>query len=118
MIKVKGVKKAIQNIDKITNQHLEESKSALTQVGFKILEISEPEVPLDEGTLLRSGTVQQVGDKTMAGYNTEYAARLHNHPEYSFQNGRKGNFLSDPVKRNRQALIDLYKQLISKLTRK
>ncbi len=32
-------------------------------------------------------------------YNTPYARRLHEHPEYRFNEGRKGKYLEDPFKR-------------------
>lgn len=33
-------------------------------------------------------------------HNTPYAHRLHEHPEYKFQKGRKGKYLTDPLERN------------------
>lgn len=74
-------------------------KSAL-QIGLEIMRLSQMEVPHDKGSLQNSGTVQQVGDDVIVGYHTPYAARLHEHPEYKFQKGRKGKYLSDPIVRN------------------
>ena len=68
-------------------------------IAFETLRLSQAEVPHDEGTLQNSGTVEVV-----VGYHTKYAARLHEHPEYRFQKGRKGKFLEDPIIRNEQAL--------------
>lgn len=71
-------------------------------IANEILRLSQLEVPHDEGTLQDSGTVDQLpgSDDAVVGYNTIYAARLHEHPEYRFQKGRKGKYLEDPIIRN------------------
>lgn len=68
---------------------------------FEAMRLSQLEVPHDEGTLQNSGTVEAMpnGDIVL-GYHTPYAARLHEHPEYRFQRGRKGKYISDPINRN------------------
>lgn len=73
-------------------------------VGNEILRLSDKEVPHDKGILEGTGTVQPEGTDVMVGYNTPYAARLHEHPEYEFQRGRKGKYLEDPIKRNLRVL--------------
>lgn len=78
-------------------------KSALA-IGFEVMRLSQMEVPHDKGSLQNSGTVQQIGDDVVVGYHTPYAARLHEHPEYKFQKGRKGKYLSDPIVRNASIL--------------
>lgn len=78
-------------------------KQAL-DIGFEILRLSQFEVPHDEGTLQNSGTVEEVNGDVVIGYHTKYAARLHEHPEYRFQKGRKGKYLEDPIVKNEQAL--------------
>ena len=87
---------------------LQQSKSAakfsLEDVANEILRLSEIEVPLDKGTLQNSGNVQDVEDGYIIGYHTPYAARLHEHPEYHFQRGRKGKYLEDPIRNNQEAL--------------
>ena len=111
MSKIKGVKQAISNLTKISKEVTGKiSKDTMFDLGSKVLELSMAEVPLDEGTLLRSASVQEVGSKTYAGYNMEYAARLHYHPEYRFQNGRKAFYLTDPIKNNSSNLIAFAQQ--------
>lgn len=72
---------------------------------FELMRLSQFEVPHDEGTLQNTGTVEVLpnGDVVM-GYHTAYAARLHEHPEYNFQKGRKGKYIEDPIENNRDAL--------------
>lgn len=86
-------------------------KSADTQkrfsamdIGYEIMRLSQQEVPHDKGTLQNSGNVEQIGEDVVVGYHTPYAARLHEHPEYHFQKGRKGKYLEDPIKRNASVL--------------
>lgn len=81
------------------------SKAAM-DVGFEILRLSQIEVPHDEGTLQNSGTVEEIDGDVVIGYHTAYAARLHEHPEYRFQKGRKGKYLEDPIIRN----LDVFKK--------
>lgn len=76
---------------------------AMSEVGDELLRLSEKEVPLDEGTLANTGVSQPEGKDHVVGFNTPYAARLHEHPEYNFRNGRKGKYLEDPIKHNLKA---------------
>ncbi len=111
MSKIKGVKKTLANL-KTISQEVKKSiaDDTMFDLGSKVLELSMAEVPLDEGTLLRSGTTQKVGNKTYVGYNMEYASRLHYHPEYRFKNGRKAFYLTDPVKANSSNLVAFAQQ--------
>lgn len=79
-------------------------KDAGEGVANEVLRLSQAEVPIDEGTLQNSGTVQYVDEAWVVGYHTPYAARLHEHPEYRFQRGRKGKYLEDPIIHNADAL--------------
>lgn len=66
----------------------------------EILRLSNKEVPFDKGILSNSGRVKAFPRYVEVGYHTPYAHRLHEHPEYHFQNGRKGKYLEDPIKNN------------------
>lgn len=72
----------------------------LLDVGMELLRLSQLEVPHDVGTLQNSGNVETSGRDVIVGYHEPYAARLHEHPEYRFQKGRKGKYLEDPLIRN------------------
>lgn len=52
-------------------------------------------VPHDEGILQASGdySIDSDGAKGTVYYDTPYAIRLHEHPEYNFQKGRRGKWL-------------------------
>lgn len=72
---------------------------------MEAMRLTQEQVPHDEGTLQNSGTVESMpnGD-VILGYHTPYAARLHEHPEYNFQKGRKGKYITDPIEQNASVL--------------
>lgn len=91
----------LKNLEKAFQRSI--PKRAL-DIGFEIMRLSQKEVPHDIGTLQNSGTVEVIDGDVVVGYHTQYAARLHEHPEYRFQKGRKGKYLEDPIKNNDKAL--------------
>ena len=89
-----GIKKLKQRVDDSLNK-------AVASVGLEILRLSNPQVPHDKGQLAGSGQYEPAGDgRGEVGYDKVYAARLHEHPEYHFQKGRKGKYLIDPIMQN------------------
>lgn len=86
---------------------------AVRNIASEILRLSQFEVPHNIGTLQNSGFIKDGFEESIVGYNTEYAARLHEHPEYRFQKGRKGKYLEDPIKNNMFRFLQYYKNLIS-----
>lgn len=91
----------IKNIQSAVKSNLQKH---LFEVGLELLRLSQKEVPHDEGTLQNSGTVEKIGNDLVVGYHTRYAAWLHEHPDFNFQDGRKGKYLEDPIIRNAQVL--------------
>lgn len=99
-----------------------EVKRALGRAAEFVLQESNRDVPLDEGTLQRSGNtdVEQgiglSGTKTKSSvfYDTPYAARLHEHPEYNFQNSRKGKYLEKAIEETKddvkRYLVEAYRR--------
>lgn len=82
----------------------QEAPQAMLDIGYELMRLSQKEVPHDEGTLQNSGTVEPLKGDVVVGYHTKYAARLHEHPEYRFQKGRKGKYLEDPIRNNESTL--------------
>lgn len=95
-------------INKLLSKLPRENTKALQDVAEEIMRLSSREVPHDIGTLQNSGQVDPEGDGFIVGYHTDYAARLHEHPEYNFQKGRKGKYLEDPIKYNINTLLTYY----------
>lgn len=85
-------------------------RQGVHDVASEILRLSGFEVPHDTGMLQSSGTVEDHKDESIVGYNKVYAARLHEHPEYKFQKGRKGKYLEDPIKHN----MSIFKAFLEK----
>jgi len=56
-------------------------------------------VPHDEGTLEKSGFIDAKGLVAAVSYDTPYAIRLHEHPEYNFRGGREGKWVEKTIKR-------------------
>lgn len=81
----------------------------LLDAGEHILDEANKLVPHDEGTLMRSGTVSHNEGKLQVNvsYDTPYAARLHEHPEYRFQKGRQGKWLERTLQVRKEA-VQLY----------
>jgi len=79
-----------------------ESRQSLYEAAEVILEEANRKVPHDEGTLEKSGEVSagEIAGQNVAVilYDTPYAVKLHEHPEYNFQKGRTGKWLENALK--------------------
>ena len=76
----------------------------------RLLALSSERVPFEWGTLDDSGAVVPATspeEGAAVTYNTPYAVRLHEHPEYNFQNGREGKYLENAALENEQELLDI-----------
>lgn len=96
--------KMLAHIKNIANRVPDAIEAADEAVADEILRLATQQVPHDKGDLQNSGTVEKVGRLVMVGFNMVYAARLHEHPEYRFQKGRKGKYLEDPIRDNADRL--------------
>lgn len=92
-----------------------QNMKALEDMAGEILRLSSFEVPHDTGMLQNSGSWESKTESVIVGYNKVYAARLHEHPEYRFQKGRKGKYLEDPIKNNLRILRDYFAKVISQI---
>lgn len=104
-----GIKRLNKRADDVIQQTID-------NIANEVLRLSQREVPHDTGQLQNTGHSQQAGHHdTIVGYNKVYAARLHEHPEYRFQKGRKGKYLEDPIKLNLSTFRDYFNKAIAKL---
>ena len=93
-------------LDAVEEAVLETVSRGVHEAGDTLLTLSTSEVPLDQSELLKSGKVDNDEPlESIIGYHTPYAHRLHEHPEYNFQRGRKGKYLEDPLKKNIQNFL-------------
>lgn len=98
-------KEVQDNLSKLLKKAQSGVINVLSGIAGEILRLSSFEVPHDTGLLQSSGGFEPQGEEVVVGYNKTYAARLHEHPEYHFQKGRKGKYLEDPIKKNIKAFI-------------
>lgn len=74
-----------------------------------LLQVSREQVPHEEGTLERSGTVS-VDDASLTGavsYDTPYAVRQHEDLTLRHDEGRKAKYLEDPADSERAVMLEL-----------
>jgi len=98
-------KQVQDNLKKLLKKAQSGIVNVLSGIAGEILRLSSFEVPHDTGLLQNSGGFEPDGENVKVGYNKTYAARLHEHPEYHFQKGRKGKYLEDPIKKNMDVFI-------------
>lgn len=104
-----GIKKLNSRIKVVIN-------GAVKDVADEVLRLSQREVPHDLGELMKSGHDRKYAEfDWIVGYNKVYAARLHEHPEYKFQKGRKGKYLEDPIKLNLTVFNNYFKKALQNL---
>lgn len=83
--------------------------TGLTLAGEHLLQVSRTEVPIEEGTLERSGevSVDETRPAVAVSYNTPYAAAQHENLNLRHQGGRKAKYLEDPMNAERDTMLDL-----------
>jgi len=77
-----------------------------------ILEDAAPYVPFEDGDLLQSGRAQQDRDSggrftntASVSYDTPYAVKLHEHPEFNFKGSGEGKWLEHALQRRASRMI-------------
>lgn len=105
-----------KKLGELAKQSEQIAKIAANDAATEILRISQIIVPHNIGTLQNSGHVETESDGyAILGYNTVYAARLHEHPEYRFRNGRQGKYLENPIKENTAEILLIIGERISSI---
>lgn len=96
-----------QDMDGLIKRAAEGKDIAQEEAADELLRLSQAEVPHDKGMLQDSGHTERDGEDMLVGYGgmaAPYAAKLHEHPDYRFQKGRKGKYLEDPLIKNLKVL--------------
>lgn len=89
-------------VHKVIEEAAEEgAEYAATQ----ILDDAQEHVPLDYGTLKDTGMVTTDGTEAFISYDTDYAVRLHEHPEYNFQGQGEGKWLENAFNRHEERAV-------------
>lgn len=87
----------------------------LEVIANELLRLSQFEVPFLSGELLNSGVARRNGEEFVVGYNKVYAAYMHeghwhdgSHEIHKYSNGRKGKYLEDPMKINKEIFTEYF----------
>ena len=86
------------------NRAGKEAKRVLGLAGEYLLAKANDTVPLEEGTLARSGSVDSNEEAAVVSYDTAYAIRLHENPQYHFKHGRRGKWLELTLQEQSRAI--------------
>jgi hypothetical protein len=106
----------LKNVPILNDKVRNATDKAVNKIADEILRLSQREVPHDTGRLQNTGDVKSVKEmEAEVRYSTPYAARLHEHPEYNFQKGRKGKYLEDPVKNNTHVFTNYMKEIVGEV---
>lgn len=65
-------------------------------------------VPLEDGILMGTGAISEENGVFAIYYDTPYAVRMHQNPEYNFGNGRKGRFLKNTMGQSRKRILEFF----------
>ncbi len=78
----------------------------LRTAGLGLLDISNIHCPVDTGRLRSTGAVSVDGTDCYVFYDTEYAVRVHEHPEYNFQGEGQGKWLENAYNANETGIME------------
>ncbi|MEE2041280.1 hypothetical protein Q8791_29050 [Nocardiopsis sp. CT-R113] len=78
--------------------------------GEHLLGASRQRVPIEEGTLERSGvaSVDESSLEAAVSYDTEYAARQHQEDTWQHDPGRTSRYLENPFEEEAETMLALY----------
>lgn len=110
---VRAVVTMTSNISRNTDEIMRGLIEGENKAAERLLALSVERAPLDIGTLIGSGTVDRATDAEEGAtvvFDTPYAARLHEHPEYHFQGGRQGKYVEEPALQNKGELGDIIRK--------
>lgn len=97
------------NGDEILAELRDAQVRGLTLAAEHLLQVSRSEVPIEEGTLERSGAVTvDAEDRSAAvAFDTPYAARQHEDLTFRHDAGRKAKYLEDPLNQERETMLEI-----------
>ncbi|PWC05408.1 hypothetical protein [Agromyces badenianii] len=102
------------NIGAVAADMLDRIALGETKAAHRLLALSLPRTPLDNGPLREAGAVEPAETAESGAqvvFDTPYAARLHEHPEYHFQEaGTGGKWLEETAVENRKELGDIIRK--------
>jgi len=81
----------------------------LQKAAEHLLEVSRELVPIEEGTLERSGvaSVDEAELRAAVSYDTPYAVRQHEDLTLKHDEGRQAKYLEEPMNTERSTMLDI-----------
>lgn len=116
-VKLEGVQETLGNINRKINLMKKYSVEGLTEAGLKLLSIAQGETPVDTGNL--KGSIYHIiaGDGMSGsfgfGQGANYAYKVHEDLKARHRVG-KAKYLRDPLKRNREKIIKIISESVSR----
>lgn len=95
------------NGDAIAAELAAAAEQGLALAAEHLLGASRQLVPLEEGTLERSGVASVDGLTAAVSYDTVYAVRQHEELSYRHDPGRQAKYLEQPMNTERATMLEL-----------
>jgi hypothetical protein len=84
------------------------ARDAHERASASILDRLAQTAPLDTGHLIGTAKAESDSEGAAISYDTHYAALVHEHPEWNFQNGREGKWLEREMNSSGDAVFGEY----------
>lgn len=97
------------NVGKIQKAERAAAVLGLRRAAEHLLQVSREQVPIEEGTLERSGvaSVDEHDLRAAVSYDTPYAVRQHEDLTLRHDEGRKAKYLEEPMDTERGTMLDI-----------
>ncbi len=106
-----------KDISKLEAEMAEAALEGLRLGGEHVLKLARDKVPLEEGTLERSGLVSDNGDDQVnVSFDTPYARRQHEELTWRHDNGRQAKYLETAAAEGSKAVQQLVRAAIRRVT--
>lgn len=92
-----GLDSVLRELDKVTRTITADALEGATEAGGQILEIAQQNCPVKTGRMRDSGYVHVLGYEVEIGFDTEYAATVHEDTSALHDTGQ-AKFLETPFK--------------------
>lgn len=79
-----------------------------------VLGVSRMYVPIEEGTLARSGATATQGNRAVVYYDTVYAVIQHEATEFRHDRGRTAKYLERPMNEERSQVLRIMRDTVAR----
>lgn len=95
------------NGGEVADEAREGAERGIALAAEHLLGVSRQLVPLEEGTLERSGVASSDGLEAAVSYDTVYAVRQHEELDWRHDQGRQAKYLEQPMIEERDAMAEI-----------